>query len=137
MTCPPASPPPRKVEPPMNVDDTYATHGVAVEQVRHFKVTVERRGQDWPDVVPYPRGCPLRVERLTSEIDVAASGALAAEGTVSMHGRNVRRDGTLGKPAMRWFFADRPELAWTAKYVGLAMDAILDEPWPELGPAES
>lgn len=121
----------------MNVDDTYGTYGVAVEQVRHFKVTVERGDQDWPDVAPYTRGCPLRVERLTFQIDVDATGVLKAGTTISMHGRNVRRGGTLGKPATRWFFADRPELAWTAKYVGLAMDAILDEPWPELEPAES
>ncbi len=106
---------------------------MTVEEVRHFNVTIDRGDNDWPDIPPYTTGCPLRVERLTFKIDVnATTGALMPDTTIEMHGRNMRRDGTLGKPAMRWYRADDPSYAWAARHIAPAMAAVIDGDWPGL-----
>src|SRR5690242_15306452 len=111
---------------------------VTIQQTRTFEIIIERDGRTWPDLTPddnYP--CGLRPGRITVRILPPENpGTITAPDWVTVHGRNLRSDGSIGAENSRPVPITSPDYSWAAGPVADAVWQIIDAPWPELGPAD-
>jgi hypothetical protein len=103
-----------------------------ITEIRRFQVVLILVRGLHPDLPSGPNyRCPLRPEGLSFE--VTARDGFLDPGLVTVTGCNIRRDGSAGATAERWFMSrDRDDCPWAFEYVDRAVKEIAETEWPQL-----
>lgn len=99
-----------------------------IKQVRHFDVTVTLYGDEQRDLPAGAYRTPLRAGGLIFQVG-AASGKLTPDFLITVTGRNIRKDRSLGGEGTR--LLRRDENPWLAAHVDAAVEQIARD-WPGL-----